>query len=117
MQLKNIYKWHRTCSLIIAIPVLLWATSGFMHPVMTNLRPAVNSQSIAVEAIDSTRIKLPLERVLKQNHIDSIYSARLVHIDTNWFYQVKVGGGNMLTYISAKNGSVLTKGDWLYAQY
>lgn len=117
MSFKNIYKWHRICSLIIAIPVLLWAGSGFMHPIMTNLRPAVNSQSIYVKPLDSSHIKLRLEQVLKQNHIDSIYSARLVHIDTNWFYQVKAGQSNTLTYISAKNGSILTKGDWLYAQY
>ena len=117
MSLKNIYKWHRTLSLIIAVPVLLWASSGFMHPIMTNLRPAVNSQSISIEVLDSVRIKLPLEQVLKQNHIDSIYSARLVHIDTNWFYQIKTDKAPELTYISAKNGSMLTKGDWLYAQY
>jgi len=117
MSLKNIYKWHRTLSLIIAVPVLLWAISGLMHPIMTNLRPAVNSQSVAVELLDSSRIKLPLDKVLQQNHIDSVFSARLVHIDTNWFYQVKSDRSNELNYISAKSGSILTKGDWLYAQY
>lgn len=114
---KNIYKWHRTCSLIIAIPVLLWAMSGFMHPVMTSLRPAVALQSLPVEPIDSSQIKLTLEQALKQNKVDSIYSARLVHIDTNWFYQVSVSRNYNLWYISAKNGNVLAKGDWLYAQY
>jgi hypothetical protein len=114
---KNIYKWHRICSLIIAVPVLLWATSGFMHPIMTNLRPAMKTQSIPVESIDTSKIKLTLQQVLKQNKIDSIYSARLVHIDTNWFYQVKTSRKYDLQYISAKNGNILTKGDWLYAQY
>jgi hypothetical protein len=114
---KNIYKWHRICSLIIAIPVLLWATSGFMHPIMTNLRPDVKMQSIPVQTIDSSNIKLTLQQVLKQNKIDSIYSARLVHIDTNWFYQVKTSPGYDLQYISVKNGNILAKGDWLYAQY
>lgn len=114
---KNIYKWHRTCSLIITIPVLLWALSGFMHPIMTNLRPAVKTQGIPVVPIDSSKIKLSLQQVLKQNKIDSIYSVRLVHIDTNWFYQVKTGRKYDLKYISAKNGNILTRGDWLYAQY
>ena len=114
---KNIYKWHRICSLIIAVPVLLWATSGFMHPIMTNLRPAVKTQSIPVDTIDSRKIKLTLQQVLKQNRIDSIYSARLVHIDTNWFYQVRTSRKYALQYISVKNGNILTKGDWLYAQY
>jgi hypothetical protein len=114
---KNIYKWHRICSLIIAVPVLLWATSGFMHPIMTNLRPAMKTQSIPVEAMDSSKVKLSLQEVLKKNKIDSIYSVRLVHIDTNWFYQVKTSRRYDLQYISAKNGNILTKGDWLYAQY
>ncbi|MDB5030324.1 PepSY domain-containing protein [Mucilaginibacter sp.] len=114
---KNIYKWHRTCSLIIAIPVLLWATSGFMHPIMTNLRPAVRSQSILTETIDSNKVNLSLQQVLNQNKIDSIYGARLVHIDTNWFYQVKTSRNYGLQYLSAKTGNILAKGDWLYAQY
>ncbi|MES2426106.1 MAG: PepSY domain-containing protein [Bacteroidota bacterium] len=114
---KNIYKWHRVCSLIIAVPVLLWASSGFMHPLMTNMRPAIKTQSIPVEPVDSSKIKLTLQQALKQNKIDSIYSARLVHIDTNWFYQVKTSRKYDLQYLSAKNGNLLSKGDWLYAQY
>jgi hypothetical protein len=88
-----------------------------MHPIMTNLRPAVKMQSIPVETPGTYSIKLPLQQALQQNHIDSIYSVRLVHIDTNWFYQVKTGIPYGLIYISAKNGSILPKGDWLYAQY
>lgn len=114
---KNIYKWHRICSLIIAAPVLLWALSGFMHPIMTNVRPAVKTQSIPVESIDESKIKLTLQQVLKQNRIDSIYSARLVHIDSNWFYQVRTSRKYALQYISVKSGNILSKGDWLYAQY
>lgn len=114
---KNIYKWHRTCSLIIAVPVLLWATSGFMHPIMTNLRPAVKMQSLPVDTIGPQHLALSLQQVLKQSHIDTVYSARLVHIDTNWFYQIKPGKKYGLQYLSAKNGNILDKGDWLYAQY
>ena len=114
---KNIYKWHRTCSVIIAIPVLLWACSGFMHPIMTNLRPAVRTQSIPIDTISTRHIVITLQQALQHNKIDTIYSARLVHIDTNWFYQVRVNKSHNLWYISAKNGNILAKGDWLYAQY
>lgn len=114
---KNIYHWHRTCSLIIAIPVLLWALSGFMHPIMTNLRPSLNGQSLPVEPIDSSQVTLALQKVLQQNKIDSIYSVRLVHIDSNWFYQLKTSRKYDLQYFSAKTGKLLSRGDWLYAQY
>lgn len=114
---KNIYKWHRVSSLIIAIPVLLWAVSGFLHPVMTNIRPKVATQAIAVETPDSSRVRVALNEALLNNHIDSIYSARLVHIDTSWFYQVKTLKNDELQYYSTLTGNHLKKGDWLYAQY
>jgi len=114
---KNIYKWHRIASLIIALPLFLWALSGFLHPIMTNLRPAMKTQSVPTVALNSNRIQKPLQAVLSQNNIDSIYSVRLVQIDTNWFYQVKTNKTGSLQYISAKNGQILVRGDWLYAQY
>lgn len=113
---KNIYKWHRTLSLIIAIPVLLWAVSGFMHPLMTNVRPKVAAQWIVPAVIDSNKIKVPLQTALQQNGIDSFESVRIIHIDTNLFYQVKLTNRGLL-YYSTATGKLLPKGDWLYAQY
>ncbi|MBO9573824.1 MAG: hypothetical protein J7497_16680, partial [Chitinophagaceae bacterium] len=57
---KKIYRWHRTLSIIIAIPVLCWAISGFMHPLMTNIRPEVATQSLPPTGIDTSQIKVPL---------------------------------------------------------
>ncbi|RXK80758.1 PepSY-associated TM helix domain-containing protein [Filimonas effusa] len=114
---RNIYKWHRWVSVIVAVPVLLWAVSGFLHPVMTNVRPQIASQVLPVERIDSGYIKMPLAQVLKQNGIDSLYSVRIIHIDTSWFYQVKTNAAGRLEYFSALNGNRLKRGDWLYAQY
>lgn len=123
---KKIYQLHRRLSIIIAIPVLLWAISGFMHPIMTNIRPAIATQGILPVPVDSARIRTPLADGLRKHHIDSFLNFRLVHIDTNWFYQVQlagaggnVAGGNagVPVYISCTNGNVLTAGDWLYAQY
>ncbi|HEU4554636.1 MAG TPA: PepSY domain-containing protein [Chitinophaga sp.] len=114
---KNIYKLHRTLSLIIALPVLLWAISGFMHPLMTTIRPQVATQVLPARAIDTTHIKTPLSAALKKHHIDSVAGFRLVHIDTTWFYQVQVPGKQEPLYFSAINGKLLTAGNWLYAQY
>ncbi|MBN9383953.1 MAG: PepSY domain-containing protein [Chitinophagaceae bacterium] len=123
---KKIYQLHRRLSIIIAIPVLLWAISGFMHPIMTNIRPAIATQGILSVPVDPTRIHISLADALRKHHIDSCLNFRLVHIDTNWFYQVQLAGagGNAVPgsagapiYISCTNGNVLTAGDWLYAQY
>jgi len=87
-----------------------------MHPVMTNIRPAVVTQ-VYVAAV-APPVRVSLDSVLKRRHIDSIAAVRLVHIDTNWFYQVRlVGAGAAPVYVSCTNGKVLPMGDWLYAQW
>lgn len=128
---KKIYQLHRRLSIIIAIPVLLWAVSGFMHPIMTNIRPAIATQGILPVPVDSARVHISLADALRKHHMDSCLNFRFVHIDTNWFYQVQVAdsrsvaaggsaanaGAGTPIYISCTNGNILTAGDWLYAQY
>jgi len=114
---KKIYTWHRSCSIIIAIPVLLWAASGFMHPLMTNIRPSLATQGLAAVPIDPHKMRVPLREALLQNHIATFSNFRIVHIDTNWFYQVQPARQQAPVYLSALNGKKLAAGDWLYAQY
>lgn len=114
---KNIYKWHRTASLIVSVPVLLWALSGFMHPIMTTIRPKLATQFLQPAVIDSSKIKMPLELALRENHIDSFVSFRIVHIEDNWFYQVQATRHSEPVYLATLNGKLLTAGNWLYAQY
>ncbi|MCX6297909.1 MAG: PepSY domain-containing protein [Bacteroidetes bacterium] len=115
--MKQIYKWHRKISIIIAIPVILWAASGFMHPIMTSFRPKMATQVLQPLAIDTHQIKLSLTEALQNNKIDSFTNFRFVHIDTNWFYQVQRGKNIEPIYLSTKTGKILRKGDWIYAQY
>lgn len=114
---KYIYSLHRTLSLIIAIPVLLWAVSGFMHPLMTNIKPQVAAQKLPPLAVDSHAIRVPLPDALKKNNITAFHSVRLIHIDTNFFYQVQQEVNKAPVYLSVTNGKLLPSGDWLYAQY
>lgn len=114
---KNIYLYHRYLSLIISIPVLLWAISGFMHPLMTNIKPKVAMQKLPPVAIDSNAIRVSLSDALQHNNIASFHSVRLIHIDTNFFYQVQPEVNKAPIYLSATNGKFLPSGDWLYAQY
>ncbi|HEY4290377.1 MAG TPA: hypothetical protein VGN00_24925 [Puia sp.] len=125
---KKLYRLHRKLSIIIAIPVFLWASSGFMHPLMTNIRPAIATQGWPAAAVDSSRLQVSLVAALRMHHLDSFANVRLVHIDTNWFYQVQpvrtVAAATspaihpaVPIYLSCTNGNVLPAGDWLYAQY
>jgi hypothetical protein len=114
---KNIYKWHRTTSLIIAIPVFLWALSGFMHPIMTTFRPKVGIQFLPPQAIDSSKIKLPLQTALAQNNVAVIANFRIVQMAGNYFYQIQLPNNKVLQYISTQTGKTLKNGDDLYARY
>src|ERR1700679_4062609 len=100
--MKRIYLWHRRLSLIIALPVVLSAGSGFLHPIMTNIRPAVGTQGLAPMAIEPSSLQVSLEAALDSNHIDSISRVRIVHIDSNWFYQIQRWGDDVPVYLSAK---------------
>ncbi len=102
---------------MIAIPVLLWAASGFMHPIMTNIKPKVATQFLKPAVIDSAAIKLSLSQVLQQNKIDLFHNFRLIAVDTNWFYQVQRSPDETPVYLSAVNGKKWQNGDQLYAQY
>ena len=117
MALKNIYRWHRRLSLIIALPLVLSAGSGILHPIMTNIRPSMATQALPTVPMDSERVLLSIGAALDRVGIDSIYRARVIHIDTNWFYQVQRSPGDIPLYISARTGKVLPRGDWLYAQH
>lgn len=111
------YQWHRSISLLIALPLLLWALSGFLHPIMTSFKPKIATQVLKPMAIDSSKIKLSLSEVLQKNKIDSITQFRLVQINNNWFYQIQRGQQIPPIYLSATNGNLLHNGDWLYAQW
>ncbi len=114
---RNIYKWHRTLSLIIAIPVVLWAASGFLHPIMTTFRPKIATQFLTADAINSSKIKIPLQEALQKNNITQFHNFRFIHIEDNWFYQVQRTANELPVYISTQTGKRLPDGDKLYAQY
>ena len=34
--MKRFYQWHRKLAYVIAVPLILWALSGLLHPMMSN---------------------------------------------------------------------------------
>lgn len=115
---KKIYKWHRTLSLVIAVPVILWAASGFMHPVMTNIRPKIATQFYPSPGIDYNQINIPLQQCLLQNKIDSFTNVHIVRMGGQQFYQIIIDNNNLdIRYFSSKTGQLLKDGDELYARF
>lgn len=114
---KNIYKWHRKLSIIIAFPVLIWAISGFIHPIMTNIRPHIATQQSPQTIIDTNILKVPLYKALKENNIAGFYNCRIIQLNNQLYYQVKKNAGEIPVYLSATDGKELKNGDELYAIY
>ncbi len=115
---KKIYKWHRTLSLIIALPVVLWALSGFMHPIMTTIRPVIATQFYAAPPADTSQLKVSFAVALAKNNVDSFSNMHLVQMGGQQFYQVAIDTAHMdVRYYSTQTGDVLKNGDELYARF
>lgn len=114
---KKIYRWHRIISIVVALPLFLWAASGLLHPIMANMRPDVASQWIKSQPVNSSRIQTTLQQSLQQNGIDSLTNIRIVSINSAWFYQVQTGVHKTPLYLSTQTGKILVHGDMLYAKY
>lgn len=109
---KQVYQWHRRLSIIIAIPVLLWATSGLMHPFMTSVKPRIKQGATAPNVIDSAELKVPLGAVLQYLHLDSVQQVNVVRMHQQAYYQVEPGSH----YVSARTGEALYNGAEEYAK-
>lgn len=114
---KNIYRWHRVTSLIVALPILLWSLSGFLHPVMNSFKPQVRNQYLPSTAIDTALIKFSLLDALRRNKISELHHFRIVKLDSSYYYQLRLPGTDILNYLSCTDGNVLKEGDRLYAAY
>jgi hypothetical protein len=114
---KHLYRWHRVTSLIVALPIVMWSLSGFLHPVMNSFKPAVRNQSLPLTAIDTTKITVSLQEALEANNIRTFHNFRIVKFGSAYYYQIQQLENDTLTYLDCANGKLLTNGDALYAGY
>ncbi|SMO79865.1 PepSY domain-containing protein [Solitalea koreensis] len=112
---RNIYKWHRSLSILIALPVIMWTISGIMHPLMTTIKPKIKNQFLYAKPIDSASLAIGIDKVLLQNQIKAISNFRIVQMNEASFYQVKLKHDAVLHYFNAKTGQELKSGDQYYA--
>lgn len=114
---RNIYRWHRVTSLVVALPILLWSLSGFLYPVMNSFKPDVRNQFLPAAPIDTNKIKVSLQQSLQQNNIVILHNFRIVKFDSIYYYQIQQNNSDTLTYLSCADGTMLKNGDRLYASY
>jgi hypothetical protein len=114
---RNIFKWHRVIGLITIIPVIFWSLSGLMHPFLSHwFKPTIAREFMMPAPVDTSQIKLSVQKVLTQNRIHEFKNFRLVTFNGATYYQVKTVDGS-LRYYHAATGIFLKDGDQQFATY
>ena len=50
---KRIYQWHRRLAWLMAVPLLLWALSGVLHPMMSNwFKPTIENRFLPPQPLE-----------------------------------------------------------------
>ncbi|MBD1392690.1 PepSY-associated TM helix domain-containing protein [Mucilaginibacter glaciei] len=114
---QNFYKWHRILGLTALIPVIFWTLSGLSHPFMSNwFRPTIAMEVFKPLTQSKMKPALSLQQVLDKNAITEFRNFNIVNFNRQTYYQV-LGKDSVARYYSAKDASLLTNGDQLYATY
>lgn len=114
---RKMYKWHRILGIITVIPVIFWTLSGLSHPIIAHwFKLDIAHEYIKPTVLDSSRIKISINEVLKKNGVYTLKNFRLIDFDGQTWYQVK-NSKNELQYFSASDGHFLPDGDRLYATW
>ena len=114
---RKLYEWHRKLAIIALIPVLMWTSSGIMHPIMSNFKPELATKFLRPSPIDASEIEVSLDSALQLNAITTIQNFRIVEFKKHNYYQIQLPEQFELVYLDVSNGKKLTNGDRLYAEY
>jgi hypothetical protein len=103
---KFFFKLHRKLSLFLAAPVLLWALSGLLHPIMANwMRPSIENKWLPPNPLTVDTPLLSPAQALKG--IPKLNQLNLVLVNGEPSYRF-VTPDQQLHFRSATSGAELT---------
>lgn len=115
--IRYIYPLHKRLSIWVLIPVIAWCFSGLTHPMMAHWFKISPAKFFAPkQALPTDSTTLALNEILTQNSIGGFRQFRLIEMNQNYFYQIKLPN-QQLDYYNSKTGKKLENGDELYAEY
>lgn len=102
--------WHRRLSLLAGVALLLWASSGLLHPLMswTNPRPAVFAPPVGEPM---TLPQRPLAELLDAQGVTEVGLVRLLHQQERLLWQVALPDRQRLDYFDAVTGAPVADAD------
>lgn len=106
----SVRQWHRRLSLLAGVALLLWASSGLLHPLMswTNPRPAAFVPPVGEPM---TLPQRPLAELLQQQGVAEMGVVRLLLQEGRLLWQVASPDRQRLDYFDAASGAVVSTAD------
>jgi len=114
--LNKLYQWHKWIGLAISIPVILWALSGLLHPVLRVTKPVLTVQKYKQPPLLPEKIAVDPVTILNTHKISHVRNIRNVTMDGKPYYQVMLQNKDVI-YFDMTTGIRLINGEKVYAEY
>lgn len=102
-------------SLIAVVPMIMWSVSGMIHQAGSWVKPKLEKDSVLAAKVDSSAIKIPLEKALFLNCIDTVSASKIIQFSDKFYYQVRTIKDSPSIYLNVADGSELVNGEEKYA--
>lgn len=112
--LPRLLALHRWFGLVACIAVLMFASSGLLHPVMSRTQPQPLQRQAPVVQADASAV--PLAAVLRDRGIDGFVAAGIVQLQDGAAYRVQVDDRSA-RYFAVADGSEIADGERRHAQW
>ena len=120
--MKNIIKIHKTLSLIITIPVILWTLSGLLHPVMGWFKPTVANPFMKTTAAEQSDFAYKLNKdslliKLMAIGLNNFQELRYITLNKKAFIQIHQDIRGNAIYYDIKDNRFVDSFDTNYASH
>lgn len=103
-RLLRLLPWHRRLALLACVGVFSWALSGMLHPLMSALQPKPAAFMPPQTALLLDQLQAP-SVILQQAGIQQVQALRLLMLDGQPYYQVRLAGQATPRYWQAQSGA------------
>jgi len=111
--MKNLLLLHRWLGVIACLAVLMFATSGLLHPIMSRTQPQPLQSSVPAAALPAGT--LPLAEILRRHGVAQFSAANVAALPGGAAYRVQVDN-NGARYFAVADGDEIPNGEAQHAE-
>lgn len=113
---KLLYKWHKLVGLVVCVPIVLWALSGLLHPVLRLTKPVLATEKYSQSPLMPGSMMIGPKAALDKYAITDIKNIRVISIQARHYYRVNMVDGSIV-YFDTQSGDQLVDGERRYAEF